>query len=111
MIKTKLKTDSNILYSFRRCPYAIRARWALLMTENIVVLREVLLSKKPKELFVASSKGTVPVLVTNDGKVIDQSIDIMRWALDKNNKLNRVSTGNSSEQKIIRDVNQVYLII
>jgi len=70
-----------ILYSFRRCPYAMRARMALWVAGMIVELREVKLAAKPPELIAASPKGTVPVLVTPGGKVIDQSLEIMRWAL------------------------------
>jgi glutathione S-transferase len=70
-----------ILYSFRRCPYAMRARLALLISETAFELREVKLSAKPPEMVTASPKGTVPVLVLADGQVIDESLDIMRWAL------------------------------
>lgn len=70
-----------VLYSFRRCPYAMRARLALAVSETQVELREVRLSAKPEPMLVASPKGTVPVLVMPTGEVIDQSIDIMRRAL------------------------------
>ena len=70
-----------ILYSFRRCPYAMRARMALWVAGVTVELREVKLAAKPPELLAASPKGTVPVLVLGDGTVIDESLDIMRWAL------------------------------
>jgi len=70
-----------VLYSFRRCPYAMRARLALLASGTRCELREIKLSAKPEAMLVASPKGTVPVLVLPDGKVIEQSIDIMRWAL------------------------------
>lgn len=73
-----------ILYSFRRCPYAMRARLALLASGIICELREVVLRNKPAELLAASPKGTVPVLITPDGLVIDQSLDIMLWALRQN---------------------------
>jgi len=73
-----------ILYSFRRCPYAMRARLALAVSGSPVELREVKLAAKPEALLAASPKGTVPVLVLSDGKVIDQSIDIMIWALSNN---------------------------
>lgn len=72
-----------ILYSFRRCPYAMRARLALLISETACETREVKLSDKPAELLAASPKGTVPVLVLPDGAVIDESLDIMRWALGR----------------------------
>lgn len=74
-------TDLPILYSFRRCPYAMRARMALLVSGQQVELREVVLRAKPQALLDASPKATVPVLVLANGDVIDQSLDIMRWAL------------------------------
>ena len=52
--------DVPILYSFRRCPYAIRARWALLSSNIEVELREVVLKDKPHEFLKASNTGTVP---------------------------------------------------
>ncbi|MEL7492089.1 MAG: glutathione S-transferase [Pseudomonadota bacterium] len=71
-----------ILYSFRRCPYAMRARMALAVSGRPVRLREILLRDKPDEMLAASAKGTVPVLQLEDGTVIDESLDVMRWALD-----------------------------
>lgn len=73
-----------ILYSFRRCPYAMRARMALWIAGIKVELREVKLASKPPELVEASPKATVPVLVLPDGTVLDESIEIMRWALAQN---------------------------
>jgi glutathione S-transferase len=70
-----------ILYSFRRCPYAMRARMALWISARQVELREVSLRDKPVELLAVSPKGTVPVLVDTDGRVIDESLDIMLWSL------------------------------
>ena len=70
-----------VLYSFRRCPYAIRARLALAVSGVGYELREVSLTSKPAEMLAASPKGTVPVLVLPGGKVIDESLDIMHWAL------------------------------
>lgn len=70
-----------VLYSFRRCPYAMRARLALAAGRQRCELREVVLRDKPAALLEASPKGTVPVLVLADGEVIDQSLDIMVWAL------------------------------
>ena len=70
-----------VLYSFRRCPYAMRARLALAVSGQACELREVVLRNKPQGLLQASPKATVPVLVLADGTVLDQSLDIMRWAL------------------------------
>lgn len=72
-----------ILYSFRRCPYAMRARFALAVSGTHCELREVVLRNKPAALLRASPKGTVPVLVAPDGGVIEQSLDIMVWALSR----------------------------
>lgn len=72
-----------ILYSFRRCPWAMRARMALAAASIRCVIREVLLDNKPAAMLQASAKGTVPVLVFPDGRVLDESLDIMHWALDQ----------------------------
>lgn len=77
-----------ILYSFRRCPYAMRARMALAISGQTVRLREVVLRDKPPEMIEASSKATVPVLVLEDGTVVDESLAIMHWALKKNDPEN-----------------------
>ena len=70
-----------VLYSFRRCPYAMRARLALAISGQACELREVVLRNKPQSLLQASPKATVPVLVLTGGRVLDQSLDIMLWAL------------------------------
>jgi glutathione S-transferase len=75
---------SPILYSFRRCPYAMRARLALDVSAQKYELREVALRSKPAQMLQASPKGTVPVLLLPDGTVIDESLDIMLWALGRN---------------------------
>lgn len=74
-------TPIPLLYSFRRCPYAIRARLAIHVAGVRVDTHEVSLRAKPPEMLAASPKGTVPVLCLHTGQVIDQSLDIMRWAL------------------------------
>ena len=76
--------DELILYSFRRCPYAMRGRMGLYKAGFIVELREIELKNKPEQMLKASPKGTVPVLVLPDGTIIDESLDIMKWALGKN---------------------------
>jgi len=97
-----------ILYSFRRCPYAIRARMFLSYMEVSVELREVLLNERPQSLYKISSKGTVPVLLLKDGKVLDESLDIMRWAIkqgeqklyeDKLNEQNQLIKYNDTKFK------------
>ena len=77
-----------ILYTFRRCPYAMRARAALIQSSIPFELREVVLRAKPAAMLTASPKGSVPVLVLPDGRVIEQSWDIMLWALRHNDAQN-----------------------
>lgn len=72
-----------VLYSFRRCPYAMRARLALALSGQRCELREVVLRAKPAEMLAASPKATVPVLVLPGGEVLAQSLEIMRWALQQ----------------------------
>lgn len=76
-------SDRPVLYSFRRCPYAMRARMAVQVSGIACHIREVSLSRKPEALLAASPKGTVPVLVHPDGGVIEESIEIMRWSLKR----------------------------
>ena len=97
MIET---ADIPILYSFRRCPYAMRARMGLMIAQQEVLLREVLLRDKPDAMIKASSKATVPVLVLPDGNVIDQSIDIVRWALRQNDPQNWLKFETAADKLI-----------
>jgi len=78
-----LPIDAPILYSFRRCPYAMRARLALLSSGIRCEIREIALSKKPESMLAVSPKGTVPVLVLKD-QVLEESLDILNWALQQN---------------------------
>jgi glutathione S-transferase len=73
-----------ILYSYRRCPYAMRARMAICAARIAVEVREISLREKPPHLLQISPKGTVPVLQLPDGTVLEQSLDIMQWALAQN---------------------------
>lgn len=77
-----MNSNLPVLYSFRRCPYAMRARMALRYAGVRVELREVVLKDKPLELLELSPKGTVPVLSVEDN-VLEESLDIMLWALAK----------------------------
>ena len=87
-----------ILYSFRRCPYAMRARLAIKASGLIVEIREVELKNKPKEFLNISPKATVPIVCISSKQIIEESLDIMEWALKindplkllKNEKLNRI---------------------
>ena len=96
-----------ILYTFRRCPYAIRARLAINVGNIKVELREVKLADKPKELIACSPKGTVPVLQLTDGTIIDESKDIMLWALKENDPSNWLVTETVKKQETNRliDIN------
>ena len=71
-----------LLYTYRRCPYAIRARMALLQAAIEFDAHEIVLRAKPAGMLAVSPKGTVPVLQLPDGRVIDESLDIMRWAFE-----------------------------
>jgi glutathione S-transferase len=72
------------LYSLQHCPYAMRARLGLLMARQQVMLRAVTTKNKPAEMLAISPKGTIPVLILPDSTVIDESLDIMLWALHQN---------------------------
>ena len=87
-----------VLYSFRRCPYAMRARLALQASGVEVELREILLRDKPQQMLLASAKGTVPVLVLPDGQVIEQSLDIMLWALRQGDEHHWLPTDETAMQ-------------
>lgn len=91
-----------VLYSFRRCPYAIRARIAVARAGVACELREVLLGDKPAEMLELSPKGTVPVLALPDGMVIDESRDIMVWALTQSDPDGWLGTGLEAAPELIR---------
>ncbi|MGI9284498.1 MAG: glutathione S-transferase [Pseudomonadales bacterium] len=75
-----------ILYTFRRCPYAIRARLALYYAGIRIELREILLKDKPPAMLELSSKATVPVLQLANGVVLDESLDVIHWALSQSDR-------------------------
>ena len=93
-----------VLYSFRRCPYAMRARLALAAAGLEVELREVALKAKAPELLEASPKGTVPVLVQGDVAVLEESLEIMRWALQQADPLGWLN-GDRAETAALLDQN------
>lgn len=80
-----------ILYSLQHCPYAMRARLGILLAQQPVMLRAIVMQNKPAEMLAASPKGTVPVLVLgaeHQNQVIDESLDMMLWALERNDPEN-----------------------
>ena len=79
---------NDILYSFRRCPYAIRARWALLICEIKVEIREIDLKNKPLDFLNKSKTKTVPILIKKDSEVIEESLEIIIWALSESKRGN-----------------------
>ena len=98
-----MMNDLPILYSFRRCPYAIRARMALIYADICVETQEVQLNNKPEHLLLISPKATVPVLQLANGKVIAESLDIMRWALRHHDPEKWLRFGNDAEALIKRN--------
>ena len=100
----KYKEVVPILYSFRRCPYAIRARYALNFNSKRVCLREVLLKDKPEELFNFTEKGTVPVLVLhNHSSIISESLEIMSWSFSGKNDWTTLVTEESKKLIVEND--------
>ena len=101
-----------ILYSFRRCPYAIRARWALRESLLKVELREVDLKNKPFDLIKNSQNKTVPLLILENGEIIEESLDIILWALSNSKKsdLKKYFPNNLKEEilNIIRENDQEF---
>jgi len=89
-----LPIDAPILYSFRRCPYAMRARLALLSSGIRCEIREIALSQKPESMLAVSPKATVPVLVLKD-RVLEESLDILHWALQQNDPASWSTVGTA----------------
>jgi glutathione S-transferase len=85
-----------VLYTFRRCPYAMRARMAVMRSGVTCELREVVLRDKPAAMLELSPKGTVPVLHLPDGSVLEESLDVMHWALATNDPDNWLETADAS---------------
>ena len=91
-----------ILYGFRRCPYVIRARLAIAYAGIPVEIREVQLKHKPEQMLAISPKGTVPVLQLPDGKVIEESLDIMHWTLAQHDSEQWLDTGEEDSERLIQ---------
>ena len=99
---------NDILYSFRRCPYAIRVRWALLICEIKVELREIDLKNKPLDFLNKSRTKTVPILIKSNNEIIEESLDIIIWALSVSNKENLINKymPELNKERIIGIINQ-----
>lgn len=91
----------HILYSFKRCPYAMRARLALYLSKILVEHREVSLKNKPQSMIDISSKGTVPVLLLDNGTVIDESLEIVNWCIKNSKDIFQYKL--NSDQKLFSD--------
>lgn len=95
----------NTLYSFRRCPYAIRARMAILKSGVACQIHEVSLRNKPQAMIELSPKATVPVLHTADGQVVDQSLEIIKWALAQHDPDGWLTGWERPDNKMLLDTN------
>ncbi len=91
-----------LLFSFRRCPYAMRARLAIAVSGIEVKLHEVDLKAKPERMLLLSPKGTVPVLELPDGRVLDESLDIMLWAFHQHDPLGMLDGFSDEAGALIR---------
>ncbi|MGC6517993.1 MAG: glutathione S-transferase [Candidatus Puniceispirillaceae bacterium] len=100
-------TKLPILWSFRRCPYAMRARLAIKASGIKVCLREILLRDKPAPFLAASPKGTVPVIELPDGTVIDESRDVMFWALGQSDPENWLTCFEQNEQATLSHLDEL----
>ena len=94
-------SPTPVLYSFRRCPYAMRARLALQVSGMAYEHREVVLKSKPASMLALSPKGTVPVLwLPDEARVVDQSLEIMLWALAQNDPMHWLPQGDALAQAL-----------
>lgn len=91
------------LYTYRRCPYAIRSRLALYQAKIDYESIEISLKDKPSDFLALSPKGTVPVLIDNNGVVIEESLEIMFWALNKSDPENWILNDNNLSQELINE--------
>ncbi|MGX9463264.1 glutathione S-transferase [Shewanella sp. A14] len=98
--------DSTILYNFRRCPYAMRARIGLHLSMLDPYVREIELKNKPKEMLAISAKGTVPILLTENGQVIAESLEIMQFALSQHPDINSPWLTTTAYQQLLAELTQ-----
>jgi len=90
-----------VLYSFRRCPYAMRGRMGLKASGITYEHREIILRDKPQEMLDASPKGTVPVYLKEDGDIIDESLDLLLWALSQKDPLGWLDCNRAEADALI----------
>ncbi len=95
-----------LLFTFRRCPFAIRARLALIVSGVEVNMHEVSLRDKPQALLACSPKGTVPVIQFSDGRIIEESLDIMQWALSVNDPEQWLDAPNGASAEALSLISQ-----
>lgn len=100
---TNKTSQLPVLYSFRRCPYAMRARVALAQAGQRVELREVLLRDKPEQMLTLSPKATVPVLQLADTQILEESLDIMHWALQQHDTEGWLQAEPESTRELIAE--------
>lgn len=100
------KSAPPVLYSFRRCPYAMRARLALKISGQTCELREVVLGNKPAAMIQASSKGTVPVLCLPNGQIIDESLEVMQWTLSRHDPEQWLGFDDKHHAEMLALINQ-----
>lgn len=100
-----------ILYSLRNCPFAMRARIAIFKSKRPVELRDVNLKNKPAEMIQASAKATVPIIVLPSSQVIDESLDVMLWALKESDPDDLLHTHNIDENSDEKKLTEILLLI
>ncbi len=96
-----------ILYTFRRCPYAMRARFVLRYTFKSIELREIKLQNKPTDFLNISQKGTVPVLIISKKEVLDESLNIMMWCLEGSRNPNVIDLKNNLPNDFLDQINYI----
>ena len=99
-------TDKPVLYTFRRCPYAMRARMGIYASGIKMEWRELVLRDKPEHMVEISPKATVPVVQLPDGKVIDESFDVMMWALEQNDPHGWLPSNGDMKQRSTEIINE-----
>lgn len=95
------ETTLPVLYSLRNCPYAMRARIAIFKAKQTVMLRDIVLSNKPNEMLAVSPKATVPVLVLANGTVVEESLEVMLWALNETDPDDLLQSQNEHELSVM----------